>query len=663
VGRTLVAIGAVVIVAGGAAIGYAVTRKASHGMSPEQNAAMATAVGQLEGDIKAARVAVQIRAGSLSTPSAVRAAILTDKATAADLVKHGDLVPAAGEVLELGRIDKAKPAGDKDRLIEVLRLPESSLWMAHGGKPGSYAELVHQDTMRDAAGRDNAHDDKLVITEVAEVVPTEQPEKFGGFLSVTRPLQLGPAIAPLIRVGLAGKLVLGGNEAPIGVMPAGTATHEHPLAAQDGAKLVFAVPPPHSMLPLPALIAGIGAALVGFLLLLLGLMGDRDPVAERVVTGIVPVPGRPVTAAGTPPPPQSAIGSAETQLSQPGVALAATSLHDAVNQPIAAANLGAGTMIGRWEVVSRLGSGGMADVYLAQAKGDGGFEKLVAVKVMHSHLARNQRAVDHFLDEARLAARIHHPNVVAIQDLGKIGEDYVIVMEYVDGVDLERLLTASRAGERPLPLAVGLGILCRICDGLDAAHHATSQDGEPLGIVHRDVKSANVLVSRQGVVKVVDFGIAKAAKQVHYTIAGETKGTPSMMAPEQRVGEQVDVRADVYSVAAVGYELVTGRAVNLDLAALAHLGIDNWPHLPVPSTLRTGLPPELDQILLGAMAFERDKRPADCAAFEALCQAVMKAHNLTASDKDIARWIDGELRHLGPSYASPTPGLSRSPVA
>src|SRR3954463_3867814 len=269
---------------------------------------------------------------------------------------------------------------------------------------------------------------------------------------------------------------------------------------------------------------------------------------------------------------------------------------------------------------------------------------------MHTHPARTPRAVDHSLDEARLAARIQHPNVVAIQDLGKIGDDYVIVMEYVDGVDLERLLTSARAGERPVPLDIGLGILCRICDGLDAAHRATSPDGSPLGIVHRDVKSANVLVSRQGSVKVVDFGIAKAAKQVHYTVAGETKGTPAMMAPEQRVGEQVDVRADVYSVAAVGFELVTGHGVNLDLATLAHLGVENWPHLPLPSSLRHGLPPELDEILLHAMAFDRERRPADCAALGALCEAVMRSYNLVAGDKDIARWADGELRELSPAF-------------
>jgi serine/threonine protein kinase len=163
-----------------------------------------------------------------------------------------------------------------------------------------------------------------------------------------------------------------------------------------------------------------------------------------------------------------------------------------------------------------------------------------------------------------------------------------------------------------------------------------------------------VLVSKQGGVKVVDFGIAKAAKQAHLTVAGETKGTPSMMAPEQRVGELVDVRADVYSVAAVGFELVSGHQVNLDLAALAHLGVDNWPHLPLPSSLRPNLPPALDQILLTAMAFERERRPADCATFEAMIERVMKASNLSCSDKDIGRWVDGELRLLTPPFQGVT---------
>ena len=275
-------------------------------------------------------------------------------------------------------------------------------------------------------------------------------------------------------------------------------------------------------------------------------------------------------------------------------------------------------MVGRWEIIKRLGSGGMADVYLARARGEAGFEKTVAVKVMHPHLARNQRAVDHFLDEARLAARITHPNVVAIQDLGKIGNDYVIVMEYVEGVDLERLLVvgAHRAASgadrcrprhpvphlrRPQRRAQG--------DSPPTARRSTSSIATSRA---RTCSCRSRAASRSST-----SASRRPRSKAHNTVAGETKGTPSMMAPEQRVGEQVDVRADVYSVAAVGYEILTGHGVNLDLAALAHLGVENWPHLPPPSSLRAQLPPELDGILLEAMSFDREKRPADCAALEA----------------------------------------------
>jgi Protein kinase domain len=637
VGRTLAVAGAIVILGGGAAIGYAVTRKATSGMSPVQSAAMGAAVAQLDGDIKAARAAVHERATTLSTIPQVRAVIVTDAATAADAVRGGELrFPAdSGEILELGRVVKGT------NTVELFLLqPPGSMRKSHDGAVGSYVELV---------------DDQIAITEVAPVLPTEVADqaRFAGFLSVTRPLALAPAIQPLIDAGITGKLVINGKAAAIGAMPADATTREHPLSSQDGAKLVAAEPPPRAILPLPILVGGVGGSVIGLLLLIIGVMGKRAADVTRSFQAATP----------TVAPLQTGLGVAQTQLSGHAVAAGTPSqLQPATEPQIVPQNLGPGANIGRWEVVRRLGSGGMADVYLAQTKGEAGFEKLVAIKVMHGHLARNQRAVDHFLDEARLAARIHHPNVVAIQDLGKIGNDYVIVMEYVDGLDLERLLTSARLGKRPIPVAVGLGILCRICDGLEAAHRATSPDGTPLGIVHRDVKSANVLVSKQGIVKVVDFGIAKAAKQVHYTIAGETKGTPSMMAPEQRVGEQVDVRADVYSVAAVGYEIVTGHGVNLDLAALAHLGVDNWPHLPAPSSLRAELPLELDQILLRAMAFERDRRPADCAAFAVVLETVMTTHHLATSDKDIARWVDSELRYLSPLYAGAVTNLDKSPA-
>ena len=308
-------------------------------------------------------------------------------------------------------------------------------------------------------------------------------------------------------------------------------------------------------------------------------------------------------------------------------------------------NLGPGAMIGRWEIIKRLGSGGMADVYLARARGEAGFEKHVAVKVMHPHLARNERAVEHFLDEARLAARIAHPNVVAIQDLGKIGNDYVIVMEYVDGVDLERLLASARAAQRQVPIDVGLGILCRICDGLNAAHKRDRARRHAAATSSTATSRARTCSCRGRAASRSSTSASRRPRtQSHLTVAGETKGTPSMMAPEQRVGEQVDVRADVYSVGAVGYEILTGHGVNLDLAALAHLGIENWPHLPPPSIAAPAAAARARSRSCSARcrSIARSARPtAPCSRRRS--RPSMKQHGLPRRDKDIARWVSAEL--------------------
>ena len=154
------------------------------------------------------------------------------------------------------------------------------------------------------------------------------------------------------------------------------------------------------------------------------------------------------------------------------------------------------------------------------------------------------------------------------------------------------------------------------------------------------------MISRQGQVKLTDFGIAKAATQVHVTELGETKGTPSMMAPEQRMGKVVDGRADVYSTAAVGYEMFTGQVVNLDLAASLHRGIVGWPHLAPPTQVRADLPAELDELLLGALAFEPEARPESSDALEDKLAAIVTKHNLVVDEKAIARWIESELALL-----------------
>ncbi len=622
--RGVLIAGAALIVLGGGALGYALTRKAQGGMTPEHTAAMGAAVSNLDGDIKAARASVDQRAATLAEVASIRAAVSADAATAADMAgREISFKPATGEVIELGQLPK--PTGAP---ISLLVLPQGGMRSTKSGVFGSSAEL---------------QGDQLLVAQTVEVIPadTEAAKQVTGFVTVTHLLDLKPAIEQLTAAGISGSIEVGGRSRVIGAPLAGAVTQSMPIPSQPGAQLVVTVPPMRGGMPVPLAAAGGGAAGLGLILLLIGMMGGKDKTGLTQAA----MPAQQMTEQPY---------NTSTQLAPQGVAAGTPSPVGMISGPVSTAGgeIGAGAVLGRWEIIRRLGSGGMADVYLAQARGEAGFEKLVAIKIMHGHLARNQRAVEHFLDEARLAARVVHPNVVAIQDLGKIGNDYVIVMDYVEGVDLERLLANARNGGRQVPVNVALGILCRICDGLNAAHKATQPDGTPMGIIHRDVKSANVLVSKQGGVKVVDFGIAKAANQSHMTVAGETKGTPSMMAPEQRVGEQVDVRADVYSTGAVAFEVLTGHAVNLDLATLAHLGVENWPHLPPPSSLRADLPKELDQILMTSMSFERERRPADCAAFETTLEAVMKNNHLTASDKDIARWVEIEIRFLATS-ASP----------
>jgi hypothetical protein len=613
-----VVVGAVLVVAGAAALVYGLTR--GGGAVAAAPPSVDVPLAQLDGDLKAAIGETRSRAETLADVPQVESVFGTSAQTAHDMVDQGELkfAPMPGETIALDQVAKGGGAAAENLLV----LPNGAPHAAASQAATTFEYDGHY----------------LFITVAVEAKLKYGEDKYRGLVVITRKHDLQPELDKLVAAGLSGRLDVMGRSQQFGSPIERPSDRTFDVKSVPEMRLVVTVSTPlPAGLPMPLLAGGGVAALIGLVLVIVGRIGGRPRLAvdpARVSSpGMTQLSGQFAVAGGTPSPTGTATGLAVT-----------------------ARGVAPGAMIGRWEVVRQLGSGGMADVFLARAKGEAGFEKLVAIKVMHPHLARNERAVELFLDEARLAARITHANVVAIQDLGKIGEDYVIVMEYVDGVDLDRLLAAGRAAERTVPVDVALGILCRVCDGLHAAHNATASDGSPLGIVHRDVKSANVLVSRQGGVKVVDFGIAKAATQSHLTVAGETKGTPAMMAPEQRVGEQVDVRADVYSLAAVAYEMLTGKIVNLDLAALVHLGIDNWPHLAPLSEVRAGLPVELDRIVLGAMAYDREDRPVDCAAFEAALAGVMKQHGLVASDKDIARWVTAEMAALpvAPGASAPS---------
>ncbi len=220
----------------------------------------------------------------------------------------------------------------------------------------------------------------------------------------------------------------------------------------------------------------------------------------------------------------------------------------------------AGRQLGRYEILTQLASGGMASVYIARAQGVAGFERLVAIKVLHPHLAYEQEFISMFLDEARLAARIRHMNVVPTLDISDSpGDGYFLVMEYIEGDHLGALLgRAAKQGER-LPQPFVCRVLVDTLQGLGAAHRLTGENGKPLKLVHRDVSPHNILVGTDGIARLTDFGVAKADVRMSTTRAGQFKGKLSYMAPEQASSSETDQRSDLFSVGIILWESLTGR--------------------------------------------------------------------------------------------------------
>ncbi|MEO8213016.1 MAG: serine/threonine-protein kinase [Myxococcales bacterium] len=214
----------------------------------------------------------------------------------------------------------------------------------------------------------------------------------------------------------------------------------------------------------------------------------------------------------------------------------------------------------RYRITERVASGGMAEVFRGVAESLHGFKKNIAIKRILPALTQNKKFVAMFLDEARLSLSLQHANIVQVFDIGHSEDTYFIVMEYVDGVDLKALIEWRRRIGKRLPIAASLYIVNEICKGLAYAHEMMNPEtGRPLGIVHRDISPPNVLISKQGEVKVVDFGLAKATSQLETTEPGVVKGKMSYLSPEAARGDEVDNRADIFSVGILLYEMLTGR--------------------------------------------------------------------------------------------------------
>jgi serine/threonine-protein kinase len=264
--------------------------------------------------------------------------------------------------------------------------------------------------------------------------------------------------------------------------------------------------------------------------------------------------------------------------------------------------------LGRYQIIGRLATGGMAEVYLALSGDLPGFRTLVVVKRILPHLASNAQFIRMFLDEARLAALLDHPNIVRIIEVGHDGEDYFLVMELVQGKPLSAVLRKAAREHKPPTPALTSYLIAQAASGLAYAHTLTDGEGRPLGVVHRDVSPQNVLISFEGAVKMIDFGVARAFGRVAHTSPGGLKGKIDYMSPEQASAEEVDHRADVFALGVVLWEALTGRRLfrrETELATMRAIVDDPIPH---PSEVAPTIPIELDTIVMRALRKRKDAR-------------------------------------------------------
>ncbi len=299
--------------------------------------------------------------------------------------------------------------------------------------------------------------------------------------------------------------------------------------------------------------------------------------------------------------------------------------------------------LGKYQLLTRIATGGMAEIHLARQVGIGGFERLVVVKLIHPHLADEERFVEMFLDEARIAARLNHPNVVQIYDFGKDGDEYFIAMEYLEGESLGIIIKAGLESGKILDQHLAAGIITQVCDGLDYAHKFVDLDGQPLGIVHRDISPQNIIALYSGTVKLVDFGIAKAASKIHKTSTGTLKGKLTYMAPEQCKAMPVDVRTDVFALGAVFWEMLTlHRLFKRESEAAMIDAIVNEP-IPNPRQIRSSILPEYEEIVMTALNRDPEQRFQSAGAMGNAIRAVIHQTHSEAGVAEIGAYVRSVL--------------------
>ena len=295
---------------------------------------------------------------------------------------------------------------------------------------------------------------------------------------------------------------------------------------------------------------------------------------------------------------------------------------------------------GPYKLLDRVAVGGMAEVFKAKRTGVEGFEKVVAIKRILPHLSDNKEFVDMFVDEAKMVAGLTHPNIVQIFDLGKIDGSYYIAMEYVHGRDLRTIQKRAREKGLRMPLDLSLRVVSQVCAALDYAHRKKDERGRPLEIVHRDVCPQNILISFEGEVKLVDFGIAKAATKASITDRGALRGKVLYMSPEQAWGRPIDRRSDVFSLGIVLYELVTDTKPFLSGGTeVSILELVRQCVVTPPREINGRVPEALDRVIMKALAREPDDRYEDAGQMQRGLERILRERPPVTA-RDLARFLE-----------------------
>jgi serine/threonine-protein kinase len=294
----------------------------------------------------------------------------------------------------------------------------------------------------------------------------------------------------------------------------------------------------------------------------------------------------------------------------------------------------------RYRITERVAAGGMAEVFRGVAESLQGFKKNIAIKRILPALTKNKKFVAMFLDEARLSLLLQHTNIVQVFDIGHTDDTYFIVMEYVDGVDLKALMEWRRRINRRIPIAHTLYLVMEICKGLSYAHELTNPEtGKPLGIVHRDISPPNVLISKQGEIKVVDFGLAKATSQIETTDPGVVKGKMSYLSPEAARGEEVDSGSDIFAVGILLYELLTGKRLFYGETDYQTVELVRNAKIPPIKPQNPQVEPELEDIVRKTLAKRKQDRFQSSIDLQDALAHYSYSRGLKVISRDIAELV------------------------